>query len=1524
MLIAGRYRPLGAPLETRGTWFSTAQDLILGGIVFLKLRPLSSGAEAMLAEALLLEELEHPRLVRLVDTLRGASVDGAAEPMSGFATAWMDAEPFVEAVRDRDLSERVAVFGGLLDVVDYLHRSGLLHLDLKPGNVLGSVDQGVTLLDLGTARPLDGGPGEAGGTLGYAAPEVLARQAASVMSDVYSLGAILYELLTGARPHGELEPRALRQACLNGDVIPPRAVAPSVPRALARLCQDMLARSPARRPRSVAELRERLADAGFPLPRGAPGAPPFVGRERELRTLVAMLRARKASPVAVVGRSGSGRTRLALRAVREVARAEELPFVDLTARGQPLLALHRILALDHPDMVPPGAPGWLEAAKQRLSKPLSWKGLIYLGRLERLPPEEQAQLEALLPLFATARLRAALATERIADGATSLPLASLSPVALESIGHFLGAPTGPALRKAVERSDGSPERLIRQLAADLDLRALPKPLLESWQALATLPGGLGERAIEALPPELRGAIPQLRLYGLIFTDGAGLLQLVGQLPGVDVHPSLQESMRGLLRASWADLDPLWAALTAARLGEVELALTGLEGAVGCAGPRRAEMVELAERLAATGARDAALTLARLRLADANPAGALDALALDGLGDDDEVVLLRVQALWRSGRLPEAEAEARRGLEGHARPLLRLELARLLGRRGAQDEALRAVEEAYGYDPALADGQGLAIQVLLLAQLNARGEETPGLRDVLRRVERLAGSGTLPASTLSTAGRAWGQLGELERGVALLERAGRIADRDGDLRLSAVTRLNLGNALLSIGRGQEARRVYAEALLIARAADQREQLIRLSYSLANLELRMGRLPAAETHLEEFKEIAARFAEPQAALRARILEARLCAERGQYGRVLDLLRDVEASSLPQELGAEVGLATARALLETGRTEEALAALDGHPESGVDITRRQITVLRGRIYLALGRAQLQRARAAIEEQVDPLDLIDVGEVLFRAAGEDLEPESFVRRRADLDQAARLLKGPRASWAASLRDRLLEGPGVALEGIVELTEAMQDPQGFPVALARLITESLGAHRVLIMLKLPGLGRQMTYQELAGEEAAGIGKEVLQRIQRPDDVWQAADAFADPALREASATVRTFEIKSLLAVAIPFKEQAIGALYVDDLHRADRFTRQDVELLKRLAAAVGRIIALIPVTPPQDSLFEPQDVLGVMLQTRAQVQALEDSLELLHEPEQTNLLVTGPTGAGKTWFARRVAEEVLGLEGLEELAVRQMDPQMLVSVLTGTRRGEFTGAITQDGVIQKAIAGRKALFIDEVQSLDESGQQILLPLLELPERRFGGLMTSTRPIEGRLHVILGTNVDVAGKRWARHFRDDLWYRMSRVHVDLPPLAERGPEAVYRYLHQMLGDLTDAPPEALFDVSALQRVTSWEWPGNLRELSGFADKAAALFKRSGKPLGLKDLPRLGLSLSGGAQEDGGGARGGTDQLVAVERETVLNALRRSHWVQADAARRLGITRWTMHRMLKKHDLVEFVRLKKEESGRGEG
>ena len=73
-----------------------------------------------------------------------------------------------------------------------------------------------------------------------------------------------------------------------------------------------------------------------------------------------------------------------------------------------------------------------------------------------------------------------------------------------------------------------------------------------------------------------------------------------------------------------------------------------------------------------------------------------------------------------------------------------------------------------------------------------------------------------------------------------------------------------------------------------------------------------------------------------------------------------------------------------------------------------------------------------------------------MLASAGEDLDPDTFLQKRRDLDQAASLLNGERAAWAATLRDRLMVGPGADLGRVVSLTEAMQDPQTFPAALAR------------------------------------------------------------------------------------------------------------------------------------------------------------------------------------------------------------------------------------------------------------------------------------------------------------------------------------------------------------------------------------------------------------------------------------------------------------------------------------------
>jgi len=253
----------------------------------------------------------------------------------------------------------------------------------------------------------------------------------------------------------------------------------------------------------------------------------------------------------------------------------------------------------------------------------------------------------------------------------------------------------------------------------------------------------------------------------------------------------------------------------------------------------------------------------------------------------------------------------------------------------------------------------------------------------------------------------------------------------------------------------------------------------------------------------------------------------------------------------------------------------------------------------------------------------------------------------------------------------------------------------------------------------------------------------------------------------------------------------------------------------------------------------------------------------------------------------------------------------MLVSMLGGIRKGDFTGAVDRPGAINQAILRRHVLFLDEIQNLDDTGQQILLPLLDLPNRIFGGLTSTAIAITRPLHIIMGTNAPIEHGKWQQHFRSDLWYRMSQVHLHLPPLRNRGPEVIYRYLSRMLASEGLPAPEEILDIELLERITHREWAGNLRELNHFTTRAAGLFRTRGRRLGMGELHGL-------LPEGEGSLVVRNDEL---DRTTLLNALAQHNYKQNLAAKALGLTPSTLNKKLKTLNLIEEVRrLRKEKGG----
>jgi serine/threonine protein kinase len=246
-----------------------AFHLDLGRKVALKVLHQASPSEAaksgFLAEARAVSRVSHEALVRLYEF--GFTSEG--KPF--YAMELVDGETLERRLDRRgsfDASEAVELGIGACRAIEAVHAAGFVHRDVKPGNLMLTADGGVKLLDFGVAKSenevsskdeSDGGAFVVVGTPEYMAPEQ-ARGAADARSDVYALGAVIYELVTGALPHEAPSIAALLERKLAGAPAPASALAPSqtIPKAFDRLLERALAPEPALRFQSATELREAL------------------------------------------------------------------------------------------------------------------------------------------------------------------------------------------------------------------------------------------------------------------------------------------------------------------------------------------------------------------------------------------------------------------------------------------------------------------------------------------------------------------------------------------------------------------------------------------------------------------------------------------------------------------------------------------------------------------------------------------------------------------------------------------------------------------------------------------------------------------------------------------------------------------------------------------------------------------------------------------------------------------------------------------------------------------------------------------------------------------------------------------------------------------------------------------------------------------------------------------------------------------------------------------------------------------
>jgi len=284
-------------------------------------------------------------------------------------------------------------------------------------------------------------------------------------------------------------------------------------------------------------------------------------------------------------------------------------------------------------------------------------------------------------------------------------------------------------------------------------------------------------------------------------------------------------------------------------------------------------------------------------------------------------------------------------------------------------------------------------------------------------------------------------------------------------------------------------------------------------------------------------------------------------------------------------------------------------------------------------------------------------------------------------------------------------------------------------------------------------------------------------------------------------------------------------------------------------------------------------------------------------------VLVTGPTGAGKELVSRAVhSRSARANRPFVALNCAALPEQLLESELFGHEKGSFTGAVRRHaGRFEQASGG--TLMLDEIGEIPLATQVRLLRVLESGVvQRVGG----TTPVQVDTRVIAATNRDLAAEVAAGRFREDLYYRLNVFRIPVPPLRERTddiPALADHFLHHFARKHGRSARSMSAEV--LAQLRRHAWPGNVRELAHVLERAVLL--TSGRVVEGVELDST-AEVPSPAPVSEPSVPSGThlpDALRAVEERLIIEALRASRGVQAEAARRLGISRSNLHYRIKK-------------------
>ncbi|MGH8125863.1 MAG: sigma-54-dependent transcriptional regulator [Rhodanobacteraceae bacterium] len=303
-----------------------------------------------------------------------------------------------------------------------------------------------------------------------------------------------------------------------------------------------------------------------------------------------------------------------------------------------------------------------------------------------------------------------------------------------------------------------------------------------------------------------------------------------------------------------------------------------------------------------------------------------------------------------------------------------------------------------------------------------------------------------------------------------------------------------------------------------------------------------------------------------------------------------------------------------------------------------------------------------------------------------------------------------------------------------------------------------------------------------------------------------------------------------------------------------------------------------------REALEHGSDLRGIVFASDEMLRVLELACRVARA--DVPVLITGANGTGKERIAEIVhANSAVREKPLVTVNCGALPGDLIEAELFGAEAGAFTGATrTREGRFEIADGG--TLFLDEIGNLPAAGQMKLLRALESGEfERLG----STRTRKVKVRVISATNADLTSLIRKEQFREDLFYRLNTIEIELPTLADR-PDDILLLAEYFLGD------DAVLSDDARDTLLEYPWPGNVRELKNTIERAKLMCGNAEimvKHLGLPTVPL-----------------GPLKSMDDPPREVLEQALRKAGGVISRAARTLGLSRQALYRRMQRYGIPE--------------